>query len=176
MLTKVRYSPKDILLWTRWETAFLLLYLGGVTALYELLDLRFLHVPWAPVAVLGTAVAFIVGFQNNAAYGRIWEARKIWGGIVNVSRTWGMQTLDMVDGRNAESPVSEEELREHRQILIHRHVAWLTALRHAMRLRPDGTAAPHRRVGLWLGDDSAAVLTYQGREILDGVIRWVVTP
>ncbi len=133
MLTKVRYSPKDILLWTRWETAFLLLYLGGVTALYELLDLRFLHVPWAPVAVLGTAVAFIVGFQNNAAYGRIWEARKIWGGIVNVSRTWGMQTLDMVDGRNAESPVSEEELREHRQILIHRHVAWLTALRHAMR-------------------------------------------
>jgi len=38
------------------------------------------------VSVIGTAVAFYVGFKNNQAYDRMWEARKIWGGIVNDSR------------------------------------------------------------------------------------------
>ena len=40
----------------------------------------------------------------------------------------------------------------------------------------DGSQAPHRRLGLWLGDDGAAALTRDGREILDGVIRWTVSP
>ena len=46
-------------------------------------------IPWVPVSVIGTAVAFYVGFKNNSAYDRMWEARKIWGAIVNSSRAWG---------------------------------------------------------------------------------------
>lgn len=53
-------------------------------------DLHWFKIPWTPIALIGTAVAFVIGFQNNSAYGRIWEARKIWGGIVNTSRTFGM--------------------------------------------------------------------------------------
>jgi putative membrane protein len=133
MLTKVRYSPRDMFLWTRWETAGFLIYALAILVANEVFDLRFLHLPWTPLAVVGTATAFIVGFQNNAAYGRIWEARKIWGGIVNTSRTFGMKVCDMVTNEHAKVPVSEDELAEHRQVLIHRHVGWLTALRHAMR-------------------------------------------
>lgn len=59
-------------------------------ALYYFLGLSWLKIPWTPLALIGTAVAFVIGFQNNSAYGRIWEARKIWGGIVNSSRTFGM--------------------------------------------------------------------------------------
>ena len=29
--------------------------------------------------VLGTATAFFIGFINNQAYGRWWEARMVWG-------------------------------------------------------------------------------------------------
>ena len=133
MLTKARYSLKDMLLWTRQETLVFLVGATIVTALYVWLDLSFLRLPWAPVAVIGTAVAFIVGFQNNAAYGRIWEARKIWGGIVNTSRVWGMKTRVMVTNEHAKEPASEEELAEIRESLIHRHIAWMAALRHAMR-------------------------------------------
>ena len=93
----------------------------------------FLNIPWTPVALIGTAVAFIVGFQNNAAYGRIWEARKIWGGMVNASRTWGMKVKNMVTNEYAKVPLEESELKEHIETLIHRHIAWLTALRHSMR-------------------------------------------
>lgn len=135
MLTKVRYSAKEMLHWTRIETFGFLLYASVIAVLYIVLKLTFLNVPWTPVALIGTAVAFIVGFQNNAAYGRIWEARKIWGGIVNTSRTWGMKTKDMVTNEYCDSPLPEGELKNHKKNLVYRHIAWMTALRHAMRQR-----------------------------------------
>lgn len=132
MLIKPRYSARDLLLWTRRELLTFLGLAALVTGLHDLVGFNFLQVPWAPIAVLGTAVAFIVGFQNNAAYGRIWEARKIWGGIVNVSRTWGMQTLDMVHDPPGSRNPPEFVATDHEQ-LIHRHVAWLTALSPTVR-------------------------------------------
>jgi putative membrane protein len=103
--------------------------------LYEILGLTFLNVPWTPVALIGTAVAFMVGFQNNAAYERIWEARKIWGSIVNTSMTWGMKIQDLVRILNSKSQLSADNLKEYRRVLVYRHIAWLTALRYAMRER-----------------------------------------
>lgn len=133
MLTKVRYSLKDMILWTRWETLIFLSLAGVTTALHHLLELQFLQLPWAPIAILGTAVAFMIGFQNNAAYGRIWEARMIWGGVVNTSRSFGFKVNDMVSAEHATAEVSEAELRAEKKTLIERHLAWVTALRHAMR-------------------------------------------
>lgn len=133
MLTKKRYSVKDMAQWTRWETLLFLLVALVITLLYNVFGYTFLHVPWTPVALIGTAVAFVIGFQNNSAYGRIWEARKIWGGIVNASRSWGMKTKDMVTNEYAKDPATNEELQEHKRVLVHRHIAWLTSLRHAMR-------------------------------------------
>jgi putative membrane protein len=135
MLTKKRYSVKDILLWSRGEVLIFIAYSWLITFLYKVLGFTFLHVPWTPVALIGTAVAFMVGFQNNSAYDRIWEARKIWGAIVNTSRTWGMKIQDMLTNEYATHPVSEETLKEEKRILIYRHIAWMTALRYAMRQR-----------------------------------------
>lgn len=132
MLTKPRYSVVDMLWWTRRETIVFTLYASALTALYSQVHAQFLQVPWAPVSVIGTAVAFIIGFQNNAAYGRIWEARKIWGGIVNASRALGIKTIDFVRPRGTAAPTDAEIAEQHTKI-IHRHVAWMTALRHAMR-------------------------------------------
>ena len=133
MLTKKRYSIKDLVLWTRWETIGFIVFATIVSVLYNTLGLTFLRVPWTPVALIGTAVAFIISFQNNAAYGRIWEARKIWGGIINASRTWGMKINDMISNEYATVKVSEEELAREKKEFIYRHIAWLTALRFAMR-------------------------------------------
>ena len=86
-----------------------------------------------PLALIGTAVAFVIGFQNNSAYGRIWEARKIWGGIVNTSRTFGVFIQDMVNNEYAIEKVSKEILNKEIKALTYRHIAWMTALRHSMR-------------------------------------------
>ncbi len=85
---------------------------------------------WLPIALLGTAVAFIVSFKNNASYDRLWEARRVWGGIVNASRTWGLMARDFVTDLHAAEPASPGELAAARRTLCPRHIAWLTALRY----------------------------------------------
>jgi len=59
---------------------------------------------------VGTAVAFYVGFKNNSSYDRLWEARKIWGAIVNSSRMWGATVRSYVTNQFRDSDVSEKEL------------------------------------------------------------------
>lgn len=133
MLTKPRYTVVDFAFWSRYESAYLVAFVSFVTVMYEVFDWTFLEVPWTPVALIGTAVAFMIGFQNNAVYDRIWKARKIWGGVVNTSRTWGMKTRNLLDNNSAKTPLSDEELKKTKETLVMRHVAWLTALRHSMR-------------------------------------------
>lgn len=150
MYTKPKYSFIDMLLWTRIEI-FIFIFVAAVpTALSVIAGWHWLQLPWTPIALIGTAVAFLIGFQNNAAYGRAWEARKIWGGIVNESRTWAIMVKDMVTNEYAAEPLSDEKLTEHRTVLIHRHLAWMTALRHAMRQpKPWETFAEHHTNREW---------------------------
>jgi ion channel-forming bestrophin family protein len=115
------YTLREIAVWTRRETLLFAVLASLPTGLLSL-GVHIPSLPWTPVAVLGTAVAFLTGFKGNAAYNRLWEARQIWGGIVNTSRTWGMLVRDFIDAPTA----------EHRQ-LIDRHIAWMTALRYQLR-------------------------------------------
>ncbi len=95
-------------------------------------DFKWLQVPLAPVALVGTAVAFLIGFQNNAAYDRIWEARKIWGGIVNTSRSL---IITVKDSFYIDNPNASKDEHETVRVITKRHIAWLTALRYAMRTK-----------------------------------------
>lgn len=126
------YTLREILYWTRRDIYFLL-FLGTIpTVLYEVFDVK-LTIPWLPIALIGTAVAFIVGFKNNATYGRLWEARQIWGAIVNASRSWGILVKDFVTTKNANHEISDEALKKIHRRLIYRHMSWLTALRFQLR-------------------------------------------
>lgn len=126
------YKLKELLFWTRRDIYVLLLLAVVPTTLYELVGWHWLAIPWQPIAVLGTAAAFIVGFRNNATYDRAWEARKIYGAIVNSSRSWGIMAMDFIRP-TVENPISEEERKKISQQLVYRHVAWLTALRYQLR-------------------------------------------
>ena len=130
MYIQKRYSFKDVLIWTKRELRFFIILATLYTVLYELLNIKWLQVPLTPVGLIGTAVAFMVGFQNNAAYDRIWEARKIWGGIVNVSRSFIMTVKDSFYMHRSEANKDESEQIK---IITHRHIAWITALRYALR-------------------------------------------
>lgn len=57
-----------------------------------------------------------MGFQNNATYGRIWEARQIWGGIVNESRSFAMKVSDMVTGHSAGPSFPSGELEKEQRV------------------------------------------------------------
>lgn len=115
------YKLLEFLLWTR-RNIYWLFVIGAIpTILYQVLQWKWIALPWTVVALLGTATAFIVGFKNTQTYSRTWEARQIWGSILNSSRAWGIMCRDYMDDVKA----SKE--------LIYRHFAWLTALRYQMR-------------------------------------------
>ncbi len=100
------------------------LYAAVLFSLFYFIKIRF-YLPWQPLGLIGIAVAFYLGFKNNSSYDRTWEARKIWGSMVNNSRTFGAAVVSFVQGAN------EAEIKKE---LLYRHIAWLTALRHQMRL------------------------------------------
>ncbi len=150
MYTLKKYTTWQMAKWTRYETLLFVIIIAVCVSAYFFFDLAWLKIPWTPLALIGTAVAFVIGFQNNAAYGRIWEARKIWGGIINTSRTFGMYVQDMVNNQHAQNPMSEDELKQEIKTLTYRHIAWITALRHAMRESKSWeTTSNHRTNTEW---------------------------
>lgn len=116
---------KEFLFWTRRDIYRLLILATIPTTLYQLLDWEWLAIPWVPIAMIGTAAAFIIGFKNTQTYNRLWEARQIWGGIVNTSRSWALLVKDCTGQQINDRSLHQE--------LIYRHIAWLTALRYQLR-------------------------------------------
>lgn len=60
-------------------------------------------IPEMPISIpafLGTAISVILSFKLNQSYDRWWEARKIWGSIVNDSRTFVLQLQSFVSKGN----------------------------------------------------------------------------
>ncbi|WP_436516651.1 bestrophin family protein [Ekhidna sp. To15] len=145
MYTRRTYKTTELAIWTRFDTLRIFVIITVWVLAYFFLDLNWLKIPWTPIALIGTAVAFIVGFQNNATYDRIWEARKIWGGIVNTSRSFGMFVQDMVNNEHAKEKRTDEALAKEIKTLTYRHIAWMTALRHAMRAKKQWETTSDQR-------------------------------
>ncbi|MEM9685633.1 MAG: bestrophin family ion channel [Bacteroidota bacterium] len=110
----IRYAWKNLLFFTLWA--------GIIFFVYHFLEWKFIDIPFQPLSIIGIAVAFYIGFKNSQSYDRFWEARKIWGGIVNYSRTWANQVLSLV-----------ADDHETKRILIYRHIGWINALRIQLR-------------------------------------------
>ncbi len=101
--------------------------------LHAVVHLEWLHLPWQPISLVGIAVAFYLGFKNNSSYDRLWEARKIWGGIVNASRSFTVMAANFVNNAEATKSQSDEMLAKIKKRIVHRHVAWLHCLTYELR-------------------------------------------
>ena len=96
-------------------------------------------------ALLGIALSIFLGFRNNACYDRWWEARKVWGKLVHVARSFARQTmvLDQLPGAQGA-----------RAKLLHYVIAFTQSM--VPHLRPDdGQAKAHK----WLNSDEQAAFT-----------------
>lgn len=125
MYRAYRFSFRQSLWWTRHTLVVATVYATALCSLVYLTGWKWLTLPWQPVGLIGVALAFYLGFKNNSAYDRLWEARKIWGGMVNASRSFAVMARDFVHGGD-----DSEELRKE---VVHRHVAWLHMLTVELR-------------------------------------------
>lgn len=130
IINKVVPLPR-VIRWTFGHLVFLSCWtLAAVLIFHFTHASRWVQIPWLPISLIGTAVAFYVGFKNNSAYDRMWEARKIWGAIVNSSRSWGIGARSFVTNHGgSNTKFNSDELAVIHKRLVHRHIAWTYALR-----------------------------------------------
>ncbi len=124
---------KRTLTYVGWSLLWLLIWDIGVTMDVMLVQGSGIDIPLMPLTLLCSALIVLISFRNSSAYNRWWEARTLWGAMVNSSRSYGRQVLSLIDG---------EGLHRHnpvKTLLLRRHVAYLRALR--AHLRGDVSAA-----------------------------------
>jgi putative membrane protein len=87
-----------------------------------------------PFTLMGLPLAIFLGFRNNAAYDRYWEARKQWGELVLLSRNLARQCLTLV------APgARQHDEHDERERMVRRAIAFAYALKHRLR-GSDGSA------------------------------------
>lgn len=105
-----------------------LLLLFGISACIVWLKGSFFHykIPLnpAPFTLFGIALALFLGFRNNASYDRFWEGRKLWGALLNDTRSLARQALTL-----SGYPADSKEVRT----FIHYLIAFTYALKHQLR-------------------------------------------
>lgn len=93
---------------------------------YNVTEVFHQEIPDMPIAIpafLGTAISIILSFKLNQSYDRWWEARKIWGSIVNDSRNLILQLQCFL--RSANEPAI-------RKIAL-RQIGWCFSLGQSLR-------------------------------------------
>ena len=112
------YTPAATPLATLWSVARELWRHFTAVALYvsviEYLDIRYEWkenaFPLPVIAIMGTVIGLLLAFRTNSCYGRWWEARILWGAIVNDSRTWTRQLIEFASKPLISKPLISKPL------------------------------------------------------------------
>jgi ion channel-forming bestrophin family protein len=110
------------------ELLLITMYSVIITIIYENFHVTRISIPIAVPTIMGTVISLLLGFRSNQAYDRWWEARHIWGAIVNDSRTLARQTLCFT-----EVVYEGDEVQQFRERLIRRQIAWNYSLGQMLR-------------------------------------------
>ncbi len=85
------------------------------------------------ITVFGTIMSLFLAFKTNESYNRWWEARILWGSMVNYSRSFARQVLNLITLDTGINLKNREELTVLQRKLIHRHLGYINALRLSLR-------------------------------------------
>jgi len=97
--------------------------------------------PPLPITLFGTAIALFMGFRTNAAYARWWEARTLWGALINASRSLARIALSLT---------TSEADGEMRHSVILRQIAFAHSMRQQLRRK-----SPHDDIERIAGKETA---------------------
>ena len=108
----------------------LVLYDLAVVVAYKVLHWNWVALPHIPLTLFGSAIGIIVAFRNQSAYARWWEARTLWGALVNNSRSLARQVTTVMRPRN-DGEAGEVKIAQRR--LVYHQIAYVHALRQHLR-------------------------------------------
>lgn len=128
---KIMLLNKKISIWyfireIRSQVLFIGLFAVGIGMLDMLPGFRKISLPLNIPALLGTAVSLLLAFRTSQSYERWWEARTVWGGIVNDSRTFIRLLMQFL-------PAGEEKIIKD---FAERQIIWNYAIGESLRKLP----------------------------------------
>lgn len=122
------------ILQTTWKTDILIIVTCVIVfVIQQKVVPHAIQIPATLATLLGTAIAFFVGFNNNQAYDRWWEARTIWGALVNDCRSWSRQVLQYTSKRTND----DADMPMIRKRLVFRQIAFVYTLKGNLRNSAD---------------------------------------
>ena len=133
MIVKRNFNPVKVWRYIRKPMWFAILWSALVWAIHHFSPARDLYINFTPIGVLGSALAIFIAFRNNSAYGRWWEARKIWGGIVNSSRVLARLIITFTDSHSQQENYQAARSEAFKKDMVFRCIAWVHALRLHLR-------------------------------------------
>jgi putative membrane protein len=132
MIVKRNFNPIKVIQYVKTELIFavaiavmvFVLHKQGVTAI---------SFPFSIAAILGSALAIFIAFRNNSSYSRWWEARTLWGGIINSSRVLARLIITFTDSHSHQQNYDKERSELFKKEMIYKVIAWVHALRLHLR-------------------------------------------
>ncbi|HMV69047.1 MAG TPA: bestrophin family ion channel [Myxococcota bacterium] len=101
----------------------------ALALLHEPLGLDAVTLTPLPFQLVGVALSIFLGFRNNACYDRWWEARRLWGQLINTTRSLARQILTVTRAPEAE----RAELRAWQAGTVREVIAFVYALKSVLR-------------------------------------------
>lgn len=133
MIVKKNFNPLAVVRYMRSELAVSSLLSLAVYWLHTQQQLDKIGLPFSIAAILGSALAIFLAFRNNNAYNRWWEARTIWGSILNNSRIFARQIIANADNALSGGKVAATTIEAYKKEMVYRQIAFAHALRMHLR-------------------------------------------
>ena len=118
-------------IWVR--AAFVTALSVAVTFAYREVPAFHYSITTAPFVLIGLPLGIFLGFRNNTAYDRFWEGRKLWGSLVNTSRSLTRQIVTLIEPQPEAADQSLESVEAHEVAMVHMLIAYVHSLRHHLR-------------------------------------------
>ena len=134
MIVKRNFHPLKIWAYIKNQVLFILIWSLIVWLVFFFTQEKAMALNFTPIGILGSALAIFVAFRNNSAYGRWWEARTLWAGIVNSSRVFARLVITFTDSHSHQDNYNQDRSEAFKKSLVYKQIAWV----HAMRLHLRG--------------------------------------
>lgn len=142
MIVRNRLSWRRIARYTGKEVAIFTTVALLVTLSFTQLHMQYFSIAASPMSIFGSALTIFLGFRTNSAYQRWWEARTLWGGVVNHCRSFARKALSYPDPGDKD-PARQAEIEAFERDTVYATMAFAHALRcHLRKQDPFPEIAP----------------------------------
>lgn len=123
MLLNRRISVFYFINLIKWQIVLVCIFAITIGILDAKISLQPIGLPLNIPTLIGTAVSLLLAFRTSQSYDRWWEARIVWGAIVNDSRSLVRLVLQFMP-------------KEEARLFANRQIVWVQALTTSLRKTP----------------------------------------